>query len=82
MRYCGSTDELCEASEGSGGDEVFYDCCEDRVLRMKEEVVLVVFGAEGSHNPFLAHAPRGITLMNMSNEGDSGPTHYILVDDE
>jgi hypothetical protein len=61
---------------------MFYDYCENRMLRMKEEVILVVFGAQGSPNPFLADAPRSITLMNMSDEGDSGTTHYILVDDE
>jgi hypothetical protein len=78
MRYTGSTDEVINLPQGGAGDLMFYDYCEQQIIRMEGEVILVIFGTEGSPNPFLASAPRGISLMNMSDEGDSGTTHFIL----
>lgn len=78
MRYCHLTDEVCESPEGGGGDRLFYDFCEDRVLEMRGEVILAVEGTEGSRIPALKSAPRGIALMHMKVESDRGSNFFIL----
>jgi hypothetical protein len=78
MHFTGSTDELIHFPEGGTGDLMLYDLCEQRIVRTQGEVILIVFGTEGSSSPFLSSAPRGISLMNMSGDGDSGTTHFIL----
>ena len=78
MRYCSGIDEDCERSEGGGGETLYYDYCENRTLRMKGEVLLAVVGAEGTNNPLLKSAPRGIFLMHMSSDRDSGTNYSVL----
>lgn len=78
MRYCDSIDEDCERHEGGGGDWLFYDFCEDRVLKMRGEVILAIVGTEGSRHPVLKTAPRGIALMHMRSDLDSGSSFFVL----
>ena len=78
MRYCDGTDEQCMSVEGGAGDELLSDPCRHLVVRMEGEVVLSVLGTEGSQNPYLEQAPRGLALMHMSADGDSSPSLYVL----
>ena len=78
MRYCDGTDEQCMSVEGGAGDELLRDPCRQLVVRMEGEVVLSVLGTEGSRNPYLEQAPRGLALMHMSGDGDSTTSWYVL----
>ena len=64
--------------EGGAGDELLRDPCRQLVVRMEGEVVLSVLGTEGSRNPYLEQAPRGLALMHMSGDGDSTTSWYVL----
>jgi hypothetical protein len=77
MRYCHSTDEVCARRDGGGGDWLFWDFCEDRVLRMEGEVVLAVVEANEPH-PLYGAAPRGIILLHMRPHSDIVPGHWRL----
>jgi hypothetical protein len=76
MRYCNSTDEECARPEGGGGEWLFYDFCEDRVLRMREEVILAV--ARDEPHSLLGTASRGIILMHMKPDPDRGNNWFTL----
>jgi hypothetical protein len=77
MRYCHITDEVCAMPEGGGGDRLFWDFCEDRVLEMKGEVILAVAEASEPH-PLYGAAPRGIILLHMRPNIDIVPGHWRL----
>ena len=82
-RYCLGTDQACFLPEGGAGDELFFDYCEGVILEMHEEVILALVGVgeEEARNPFLADAPRGIFLLHMSPDGDTGTTQMILAEE-
>ena len=61
MHKCDVTDTLCRQEGGGGGDMPWWDPCEDRVFRMRGDVVLSVTGTPAWHDP----VPRGIVLNHM-----------------
>lgn len=79
MRYCDLTDDMCERPEGGGGDELFYDFCADRVLRMRGEVILAVVSTKDKSHPRLVDALRDMAMLHMKPEYDRGTTFFCLV---
>ncbi len=77
MRYCHITDEVCAMPEGGGGERLFWDFCEDRVLEMEGEVVLAIAEASEAH-PLYGLAPHGIILLHMRPNVDIVPGHWRL----
>jgi len=78
MRYCHSTDEICARADGGGGDSLFYDPCEDRVLKMEGEVLLAVTGTQGTRDPSIIGAPKGIALMHIRPSLDTTSSFFVL----
>jgi hypothetical protein len=77
MRHCFSSMENCDRTEGGGGNGLFWDYCEDRVLEMRREVVLAV--AESVEpDPLYGAAPRGIILLHMISDRDGIIRHFRL----
>jgi len=62
---------------GGGGNWLFWDYCEDRVLEMKGEVILAVVESV-EPDPLYGAAPRGIILLQMSADPDSIIPHFRL----
>jgi hypothetical protein len=77
MRYCHITDEVCAMTEGGGGNRLFWDFCEDRVLEMEGEVILAV-ATEDEPDPLYGAAPRNIILLHMRPNIDIVPGHWRL----
>jgi len=75
MRRCDNTDTLCREQVG-GGDFPYWDFCEDRIVYMPGEVILVVTGQHERHPP----APRGIWLWHMS-PSTAGSFHFELLEE-
>lgn len=73
MHRCDNTDELCRQGEG-GGEYAYWDFCEDRLVEMPGEVVLMVTGVPEGYPP----APRGIWLWHMAPSPGSGAFHFTL----
>jgi hypothetical protein len=61
MRRCDSIDELCMKESGGGGDRRYLDFCEDRLVEMPNEVILIVMGA----NSYKSN-PEEIELWHMA----------------
>jgi len=78
MRYCRLTAEVCAMPEGGGGDRLFHDACEDRLLEMGGEVVLAVVGTKGTRHPSVIDAPKGIALMHMLPSLDTTTSFFVL----
>ena len=78
MRRCDQWDELCYKEGGGGGDWLYWDYCEDRVIRMPDEVVLMVTGVSKSYEKWYGPVPRGIRLLHMLADPDSVPFHFTL----
>jgi len=74
MRRCDETDELCRKWDGGGDDFSYWDFCEDRYVRMPNEVVIMVTGVPQGEKP----APRGIWLWHMTSSPASGSFHFTL----
>lgn len=80
MRRCDMWEELCYKEGGGGGDWLYWDYCEDRVIRMPGEVVLMVTGVTEIDEWLLA-PPRGILLAHMKDDPDSS-SHYFILQEE
>lgn len=78
MRYCRLTAEDCARPEGGGGDWLFHDVCEGRLLEMRGEAVLAVVGTKGTRHPGIIGAPRGIALMHMLPSSDTTSSFFVL----
>jgi len=78
MRYCRLTAEVCAMPGGGGGEWLFHDVCEDRLIRMRNEVVLAVVGTTGSRHPGVVGAPKGIALMHMLPSSDTTTSYFVL----
>jgi hypothetical protein len=74
MRRCDFTDELCLHESGGGGDKLYWDYCEDRVVRMPDEVVLMVIGVSKGKNDI----SRSIKLAHMPPSSDATPFYFIF----
>lgn len=74
MRRCDNTGELCSLPSGGGGEFWYWDFCEDRLVRMPGEVILLVTGARPGEEP----APRGVILWHMAADPDSGSFSFSL----
>ncbi len=75
MRLCEYSDEICGLEEGGGGSQRYYDFCENRYLRMNEEVILSVIGEDaGPESGTLG----GIQLMHMRDFADSSSNFFVL----
>jgi hypothetical protein len=78
MRRCDISDELCQKTEGGGGDYPYWDFCSKRTVKMVDDIVLIVTGiSEGN-----ATAPKGIWLWHMPTDPDSGSYHFVLKEGE
>jgi len=78
MRRCDQWEELCYKEGGGGGDWVYWDFCEDRGVRMPDEVVLIVLGVSKDEEKWYGPVPRGIWLWHMVADPDSGSFHFTL----
>lgn len=64
--------------DGGGGDRLFHDTCEGRLLEMRGEVVLAVVGTKGTRHPSIIDAPRGFALMHMLPSSDTTSSFFVL----
>src|SRR5205814_5402435 len=72
MRKC---DDLNVCRQGGGGGNRFwYDFCEQRIIRMPGEVILLVLGVP----PDRIQPPRSIELYHLLVDGDTSSTYYTL----
>ena len=60
MRRCDS-DELCAKGSGGGGDWAYLDFCENQLVEMPNEVILIVMGAKSYKS-----SPGEIELWHMA----------------
>lgn len=74
MQRCNFTDELCFQEGGGGGNRFYWDYCEDRGVKMPDEVVLMVIGTSEDEKDI----PRGIKLAHMPPSPDSTPFYFIF----
>jgi hypothetical protein len=76
MRRCDNTDELCANSNGGGGDFSYLDFCENRFVKMPDEVIILVTGIPNGAD----YSPRGIWLWHMSPSVESGSYHFEYIE--
>jgi len=67
MRKCDRGDELCRRDGGGGGSDLWFDFCEERLVQMRDEVILLVLGVPP--NSFVS-PPRGILLHQLTRDPD------------
>jgi hypothetical protein len=77
MRLCDNVvEEFCQLENGGGGSyPIWIDFCEERVIEMNDEVVLLVLGTQpdGIDRP-----PRGILLHVLPSDPDTGVSVFEL----
>jgi hypothetical protein len=74
MRKCDGISEDCRREGGGGGDSLWFDYCEERLIHMRGEVVLLVVGVPER----FAQPPRGILLRQLSINSDSFAGTFLL----
>jgi hypothetical protein len=73
MHICVATFGI-DCKQIGGGDQGFYDFCEERMIHMPDKGVLAVIGVPHGHNPL----PRGFRLSGFVIDPDVGGWSYIL----
>jgi hypothetical protein len=74
MRRCDSSDQTCYDLSGGGGGRAYWDFCEDRLVTMPDEVIVMVTGVADGH----PSAPRGIWLWHMAASRETSAYHFVL----
>jgi hypothetical protein len=74
MRKCDGISEDCRREGGGGGDSLWFDYCEERLIHMRGEVVLLVVGVPER----FAQPLRGILLRQLSINSDSFAGTFLL----
>ena len=67
MRKCDGISERCQREEGGGDDTLWFDYCEERLIPMRGEVILLVIGVPER----FAQPSRGILLRQLSVNSDT-----------
>jgi len=78
MHRCDVTDEICRQEGGGGGDGGYWDFCEDRTIKMVDEVVLMITGVSEWEIEQFGYPLRGIWLRHMKPALDMGGSHFVL----
>lgn len=73
MHKCDDLNQ-CRQQGGGGGNRLWYDFCEGRVIKMPDEVILIVLGLPEGRK---SKAKWTIELYHLMPDPDSSPTYFV-----
>jgi hypothetical protein len=80
LRYCKGTSSMCQYEEGGGRDWLFYDSCNDLVLRMRGEGILLLLAIEGTELSRVYSSANGLVMKMMKTDPDNPAIYFVMTD--
>jgi len=77
LRYCKGTSNMCQYEEGGGRDWLFYDSCNDKVIKMREKGILLLLNIERTELSRMYSSENGLVLKIMKTDSDNPAVYFV-----